>query len=323
MRLGNFEMVGKKPLGSGAERDVFVNPENEEKVLSIFKSLPGERIASPNKIKGSYYLTKIAHILLPKNIPDISQAEISKDGKEVFNRQRISHTKGHEMLQKARQKGEDESAGLELMQEEMEDEINDVTDKLAEIGFAFNLDENIGNYTKDEKGNIYYLETFIPWGSNPENPTELELFFEKEDLIEAIEKLPERDKKICKSYLSRLMELFEEDKEKSLERSDTREMYIKAPAMETLSELENVLYYFENKHDINLLMNIKTFEEAVNSFQRQAAKKDFSAIFKLIHDKKLTETIPEEKFNKLRERYLIIERAIGTVNGDYLDHSVR
>lgn len=323
MRLGNFEMMGKKPLGSGAERDVFVNPENEEKVLSIFKSLPGERIASPNKIKGSYYLTKIAHILLPKNVPDISQAEISKDSKEIFDRQRISHTKGHEMLQKARQKGEDESAGFELMQEEMEDEINDVTDKLAEIGFAFNLDENIGNYTKDEKGNVYHLETFVPWGSNPENPKELELLFEKEDLIEAIEKLPEQDKKICKSYLNRLMELFEEDKKKSLERSETREMYIKAPAMETLSEIENVLYYFENKHDIDLLMNIKTFEEAVNSFQRQAAKKDFSAIFKLIHDKKLIETIPEEKFNELRERYLIIERAIGTVNGDYLDHSVR
>ena len=212
MRFGNFESVGKKPLGSGIEKDVFVDPDNEEKVLSVLKTLPGQRRNSPNKIKGSYYLTKIARILLPKNVPDITQATISKDGKEIFDRQRIEHTKGHEMLQKARQKGKDESIAFDVMQEEMGDEINDVTDKLAEIGFAFNLDENIGNYTKDEKGNVYYLETFVPWGDNIENEKELELFFDKEGLEDAINELPEQEKKICTSYYNRLIDLFEEDK---------------------------------------------------------------------------------------------------------------
>lgn len=210
MRLGNFESVGKKPLGSGIEKDVFVDPDNEEKVLSILKTLPGQRRNSPNKIKGSYYLTKIAHILLPKNVPDITQATISKDGKEIFDRQRIEHTKGHEMLQSARANQQDESEALKVMRDEIDP--NDASFKLEDIGLGFHLDENMGNYTKDKEGNVYYLETFIPWGENIENEKELELFFDKEGLEDAINELPEQEKKICTSYYNRLLELFNEDK---------------------------------------------------------------------------------------------------------------
>jgi len=69
MRLGKFETNGRTPLGSGNEKNVYIDPENEKRVISLMKET--EQRDTLRQLKGRYYLTKIAHLLLPDNIPDV------------------------------------------------------------------------------------------------------------------------------------------------------------------------------------------------------------------------------------------------------------
>ena len=80
MRFGRFESAGHAPLGEGVEKKVYENPANEDRVIAeVKKDDEGKERYSVRQLKGSYYLTKIAHLLLPKRVPDIYQAGQVKD----------------------------------------------------------------------------------------------------------------------------------------------------------------------------------------------------------------------------------------------------
>ncbi|MCR4261215.1 MAG: hypothetical protein NUV96_02715 [Candidatus Colwellbacteria bacterium] len=221
-----FESKDLEPLGEGMERETFINPEDPDKVISVKKE--GIEKDTPHQLKGRYYLTKIAHLLLPSHIPDIFQVGESEDGTQTIDRERIVHTPGHELLQEMRRSGGNvESAGKQLA-----DEIQvpgkgrwEVELALSDIGFGFNIDSNLGNYTKDDKGDIYYLETFNPWQADVE-PGELEALFGEEELREAIDGVADQEvKEACMRYLERLLVLFEEEKQRVKESPEVYELY--------------------------------------------------------------------------------------------------
>jgi len=86
MRFESFNTSDQQPLGVGEDKETFINPADPERVISVLKEKKGIEKESPNKLKGAYYLTKIAHLLLPENIPEIYQAGESKDGQQSFDR---------------------------------------------------------------------------------------------------------------------------------------------------------------------------------------------------------------------------------------------
>jgi hypothetical protein len=212
MRLGTFESKGMEPLGQGDERKVFINPTNEKKVISERKE--GAEVETPRQLKGSYYLTKIVHALLPENVPDIYQVGEAINGKQFIDAERIAHTPGQALLQEARRAGRDEEeARDQLLQEVTSREMNDLDLKLERIGLGFNIDSNIGNYTRDEAGNVHYLETFRPWQADIPTPEGLEALFDEEALRTAIDELADpKIKEKCHQYLARLLVLMEEEK---------------------------------------------------------------------------------------------------------------
>jgi hypothetical protein len=70
------------------------------------------------------------------------------------------------------------------------------------------------NYTKDEKGSVYYLETFKPWGIDPVNSNKIERLFDEGALRKAIAgTIDETAKQECNRYLNRLLTLLEEEKQ--------------------------------------------------------------------------------------------------------------
>lgn len=329
MRLTPFESAGQEPLGEGEDRKVFVDPEDETRVISERRDsfeIEGEK--GPEKdtiyqLKGRFYLTKIAHLLLPKNIPDVYQAGESPDGKQTIDAERISHTEGHAMLQKARLFDMSEKAAARKMQKEMGQEIQDVTMSLSDLGFGFNIDENISNFTKDEEGNVHYLETFKPWDIHAENPKKrgVEVLFGEEELRAAIDAIPDEEEKAkCIGYLERLNALLDEERQ---EQKKLQEEYLAGlpDCTSEIARFEENMEPLLKEEVLSHLHAITTEAEAGADLKRAVAK---AALNLGLADlkKMLNETnISDEEYLRLYEKFQTLSRAVGMINSGKVDHT--
>lgn len=320
MRLGNFESMGLEPLGEGDERRTFVNPEDESKIISEMKE-DAEK-DTPRQLKGRYYLTKIAHLLLPKNIPDIYQAGESRDGTQTIDAERISHMPGHKLLQEMRQSGEDEGLARKQIIDEMGKEMGELTMELSEIGLGFNIDEYVGNYTKDETGNVYYLETFKPWVFNPKNPEDFEVLFDEETMKEAIEGISDQEtKEKCMKYFKRLLVLLEEEKQELQENNEASKN--EASKIECGPHIEEIEAWFApnmSEDFLATLNNIKTEKDAEDSEERKNARKTVSSIFEKLKFLRNEANITSEEYDRLNKKLKTLSNAVGTINRGVVDH---
>lgn len=318
MRLEKFESEGLEPIGEGEQKKAFINPDDESRIISEVKEETEIQKDTPRQLKGRYYLTKIAHLLLPKNIPDIYQAGESVDGKQVVDTERISHTPEHAHLQDVRKSGGDEEMAGEQVVEEMGKEMRELDEKLEDIGLGFNIDENIGNYTKSETGDVYYLETFKPWEFNPDNPKDFEVLFDEEAMREFILGISDQSvKEKCTQYLDRLLVLLGEEKQELQEHNETSRIEC-GPHVE---ELEAMFTPFMSENFLTTLHNIETREEAFGSEERKSANKALAPILSQLKVLINETNITDEKYNELYEKFKIINRSVGTINRGIVDHS--
>ncbi len=94
---------------------------------------------------------------------------------------------------------------------------------------------------------------------------------------------------------------------------------------EKISELETLFANFEQTHDLAALHAIEklTVEEVKAHVERQAARADLPAIVSLVNyveKMKNLGIVTEEAWEKLYEQYCVVQRAVGTLNGDFLVH---
>lgn len=315
MGFGKFESAEVKPLGEGKQKKVFVDSENEKSVISETRQEAEKD--TPCQLEGRYLLTKIAHLLLPENIPDIYQAKESADKKQTVEVERISHTPKHVLLQETRQSGKDEKLASKELMEELGSGPMDTTLKIADVGLGFNVDENIGNFTKDELGNVYYLETFKPWDVNPADPTQLEILFDETMLWQAIECISDpKTKEECSQHLDKLLILLDE------ERKGRKEQYKEsltecAPYIE---KLETIFAQLMNEEILTALNSIETYEEAMDSEERRSAKKALISILNTLKILKNETNISTEKYDKLYEKFRTLHHAVGMINDGIVRH---
>lgn len=316
MRLNKFESVGVKPLGEGTEKKVFVNPENEGKIISEKKELVEKD--THRQLKGRYYLTKIAHFLLPQNIPDISQVGESIEGKKTADAERISHTPGHALLQKSKSRKDDWEIARKWIIAEMGKGMGELDLELERIGLGFNVDSSLGNYTKDEKGNVYYLESFKPWEIDSGRQKVLEVLFDEKQLRKAIDSIPDQEKKeICSQYLERLLVLLEEENQ---ELRKNKEVNL-ADFAPNIKEIEATLSPFMSEEILAALYATTTDEEAMASKEREAAKKALIFILPQLKIIKEKTNISNEEYDVLYGKYKNLSRAVGIINGSVVDHN--
>lgn len=314
MRLNTLESAGMEPLGQGDERKVFVDPENEERVISELNSEAQKD--SPNALKARYYLTKILYMLLPDNIPDIYQTGEDGDGKQTIDRARAPHSPGQELLQKNRRLGDDEEAAKDLMISEMGSGMNDLVAQLADIGLGFNIDENVGNFTKDAKGKVQYLETFKAWEPDVAGSGKLEPLFDEQALRTAIEGIPDdTEKGQCLTYLNRLLKLKQDEEALSNLEPLKREC---GPEVEAI---ESAISQFEDEASLKELFAIQTFEEAISNTRRQAARKALDDVFSRLVTVGRETNVTEEKLAELYTRRDRLSNAVGVVNKGIVDHA--
>lgn len=180
-----------KPLGGGGEKEVYENPNNPEQTLGIFHRRKAE---SPERAKGRFYLTKILHLLFPKNVPNMHLA--TSDPYAIVT-----------------DKVENENNPIPYEQRNAS-QVKDVSGKLKAAGLT-ELDEFRANFKLDKEGNVNYVDSFRPWFKtmNPGEPGELQAGFDKEKLEAAIQNLDEDKKELAMTYLQRLNELYEKELE--------------------------------------------------------------------------------------------------------------
>lgn len=311
-----FESGGREPIGEGEQKKTFVDPDNAEKVVATIKpDEEGEVSIMPRDMKGSYYLTKIAHMALPGNIPDIHQAGKMGDSAS-FVRERVAHDLAHQNLQqiKSNLTEEDRAKAREAVVKEIGGEISELTDKLADTGFAFDIDGDVSNFTRDGKGNVKYLEEFNPWEMGPDGP---ELKFGKEELEEAISNIPDENKrKMSERYMARLLKLFDEEKSEYQAKKAVLESFDYGPEIQ---ELTKMLESYEAEHNLDALMAIGNVEEALASADRKSANMGRIPLVSKINEL-IAKPIPTEKYREIMARYKRIDAAIGTIRHGKLEH---
>lgn len=220
MRLGKFESAGKESIGEGWQKRVFVDPKNEKRIIAEMRE--GYMKDTIRQLKGRYYLTKIAHLLLPENIPAVYQAGESVEGKQTLDAERIAHSPKHALLQKTWRTGKGFGAAYKQAQKELGAEIQELAPRLKHIGLGLGVDTYTANFTKDKKGNAYYLETFKPWEINLPDSGEVEMWFDEKKLRNAIDELSDSaTKEKCKRLLERVFALAKEE-ERELRTINTR-----------------------------------------------------------------------------------------------------
>lgn len=321
MRLEQFQSAGQEPIGEGKDRKVFVDPKNKDRVIAETKADAEKETLL--QLKGKYYLTKIVHNLLPENIPDVYQTGEAKEkdgGVQTIDRERITQSTEHEKLKLAL-RNEDENAVNEaekLVIENIGAEMSALDMKLSEIGLGFNIDSTIENYTRDDQGNVRYLESFTPWQVDIVNPKELEVLFDEEALREAIDQVSdEKTKNECLRYLDRLLELLEEERvelheQKEPERPDCRE---RVGAFET-----KYAPYF-SKETLAHLNAISSVSEALNDVKRKSVKIILGEILTELQSMKSETNISDEEYAGLYAKRNALMRAFGTLRNGAIDRS--
>lgn len=319
MRLEQFQSVGNKPFGEGDERKVFVDPKREGRV--IVENKDQAEYETTLQLKGRYYLTKIVHHLLPDEIPDIHQvgeAKAKDGGKQTIDRERVTHSTGQEALQQARHEGKDEEEARQELIAEMGEEMGDLDMKLSKLGLGFNIDSNVGNYTRNASGKVNYLESFKPWQTDVVDPKELEVLFDEAALREAIDNIPdEKTKNECLSYLDRLLDLLEEERkglqeQKEPERPDCRE---RVEAFET-----KYAPYF-SEETLAHLNAITSVSEALADIKRKSVKIVLGEILTELQAMKSETNIADEEYKQLYAKRNALMRAFGTLRNGVIDRS--
>ncbi len=324
MRLENFDSTGVNPIGEGAEKKVFINPEDQKKVISERKEGIEEETGlekdTHRQLKARYYLTQIVQLLLPKNIPHVYNIGESKQGIQIADVERIEHMESHARLQEINKLRGDTDLIKKDIEKELGEEGYELIDKLHEFGLGSSIDETFGNYIKDEKGNVRYIETFNPWEKDVVDNKNIRLLFDEEELRGAIESnSDEKVRNQCIKHLERVLTLFEEEKQELKNQPEPE----KIENNEKTKELELRMELFEASFSLEDLRSIIELsdQDAEGHPLWWPAKMALGEITKKRNEVWADENISSDKKSQLEAKYKMLSKAVGIRNRGQIDHT--
>ncbi|NOY35857.1 MAG: hypothetical protein GXP44_03000 [bacterium] len=299
----------------------FESDPNKEEKKSVSELLEGGEKDTPRQLKGRYLLTKIVHLLLPKNIPDIYKTEESVDGKQTVDREWISTAPELVRLWETLRSGadeEDKRSTEKLISKEIGAGSRELDLEMSRVGLGFNIDDApTENYTKKENGDVLYLKTFKSWEVDLLDPSKLEMLFDEEELRDAIEDLSDPEtKKECLRLLEEILALA---KEEELEMKKTREAEI-VESGPYATEIEEILEPFLKEEVLARLNSLTTEEEARSNEERASAMEILTSVMNKLNFLINKTDIADEKYDELYKKYRVLFRAVGMVNRGMVDH---
>lgn len=184
-------------IGHGTEKNVFGSSDkNKDQQSTVIKESHADTHDERdfNYVKAQYYLTKILHLLFPKNIPNIHFTTV-ENGHHVTVEQKIEQDKNpiknnDDLINFLKERGK-------------------LLEKFYDLGIFY--DDGAKNFGFDNEGNMIYFDSVNPWRKyirDDERVLEInELAFKK-----AIAELPdERQREEAGHFLERLKKLFDKE----------------------------------------------------------------------------------------------------------------
>lgn len=343
MRLERFTPGEQKPIGTGKAKEVFINPVDPEKMVAVMqesnfslsskyspdKPVPSLEIVgevldaySPRQLKGAFYLTKIAHILLPKNIPEMHQVGVAIDGQQTIDRERVAHTAGHARFQEQRAAGKATYGAENKMFNEMSTQKSALESELKRIGLNVEPASPLSNYSKETPSVTSYLPEFRPWRYTYEKSEVIQISFDEEALRKAISELPDaKERARCEVFLDRVLTLFAEEKKEELGKEEQERHAESSDSWNAYAWLDYEFRSAEVGVDVDALFLITTEEEAIKSAPREVLRVHYlPRVLRLLETLKKV-NLPPELSNELEEKYRRLSRAVGTIRGVMVDHT--
>lgn len=176
MREGKF-------IKSGGERKVYEDLDHPDRLIKVAHNYLEE---APNFIKARFYLTKILHLLFPKNIPDMKAASFHPNKlvveRKAPSRKTLDGRKREDSLRRS----------------------------LGALGII--LDPYEGNFIEEKEGSVCYVDSIDPWMDTGSN---LQPQFSESGLREAIMTsiVDPADQRSALSHLNRLKEILKKESE--------------------------------------------------------------------------------------------------------------
>lgn len=309
MSFEKFNSEGLEPIGEGGEKEVYVNPDNPEEVIAQMKEMPeaGEML----QLKGTFYLTKIVHELLPNMIPDVHRVGESEDDRHTIVSDRIPHTPEYTNLVEAVDDDVRTPEEIEYSKTHR-DGISAVDDEIHAFGLAFAHDSNLLNYAEDENGTINYLESFKPWNLSSSIVGELDVSFDETELwkvIDPLEKAGEERGKRCAKWMKRLL-ILQEEAEIELKALQESSLPEAGPVIE---ELEQLFAEVLDAERLDALHAIESQEDAESDKDRMLAIEQKQIIWNKIQFLAEKTNIPSDKLKELEMQQALLVKAIGSL----------
>ncbi len=148
--------------GEGAEKIVYNDPHNNDRVIKEYKF----ESHSIQEVKAGYYIGKLLHLLLPSNIPNTHLSGKRKDKNAIMVQEKIERDSEHVRLNHLFYKKEktDSERTEELnLSEKRKVAVNDsyLLSSLKSLGVGF--DQLPRNFSLQDNDEVVYLDSFQPW----------------------------------------------------------------------------------------------------------------------------------------------------------------
>ncbi len=261
----------------------------------------------PRTSKGAFYLTRIAHLLLPRFVPDITEPT---GDSQVFDREGITYIVPE---------NDGDNVANPSTTREMAKRMVTIHNAITLTGLMRKVSDIDSDYAGKGAADLRYVKTFLPWESLG-SPARLDLLFDKNVLRRRIAKdknlLPE-DREICTTYLNNILQLFEEERDE-LERQRLENL---RDSTAESAEIEGMLVQYEEPDVSAALRAINTEEEADSSELRIAAvlhRNSLTRKMKILRDET---NVTAEQYQALQARSRKLQLDIGVINRGRVDHT--
>ncbi len=155
----SFNLDKKNQIGKGAHKEVYLHPDDENKVIALHKP----EYSTNEKMKAVFYLRKILHFLMPSNIPEIHLSTPS-----VTISEKRHQEKGHAAYQRLIADDSDQIPEIDYrklysQKESFMIDINadpafkKLIEDLYNLGFI--IDTGIPNFSRSPGGEVQYLDS--------------------------------------------------------------------------------------------------------------------------------------------------------------------
>lgn len=295
-----------------------MHPQDQEQIIAIQRAGEGIERNTPRKLKGMFYMTKLAHLLLPEHVPDVHQAGETVDGQQTIDRERAPLTKGQLSYQKHLVAGREPRTAA--LFDEVRNEKETLEKEVDRIGIELRRTPALSNYSKDAQGNVLYLPELRPWEYTYEEPGQIELAYDEEVLRTAIDEIPDMATRTqCATYLERVRTLFSEEQEEMNEKRTQGLLEEKAP----IQEINELFAPLETAEHLAALFAIETEKDALSNPLRIRTMIDRKIIAEQMNTLRKHSYISKPRLAELDRRYEVLKLATGSINANspLVDHT--